>query len=75
MYGIPIVMEGTFSADRINNDVVLLQLQNADPLSELYFIMDQSSGYLWPLWFQTEVKFKLKCAVSQEELLWAVALI
>lgn len=68
-------MGGTFSADRINNDVVLLQLQNADPLSEPYFIMDQSSGYLWPLWFQTEVKFKLKCAVSQEELLWAVALI
>ena len=46
MYGIPIVMEGTFSADRINNDVVLLQLQNADPLSEPYSIMDQSSGYL-----------------------------
>ena len=68
-------MGGTFSADRINNDVVLLQLQKADPLSEPYFIMDQSSGYLWPLWFQTEVKFKLKCAVSQEEVLWAVALI
>ena len=67
-------MEDTFSADRINNDVVLLQLQNADPLSEPYFIMDQNSGYLWPLWFQTDVKFKLKCAVSQEELLWVVAL-
>ena len=39
-------MGGTFSADRINNDVVLLQLQKADPLSEPYFIMDQSSGYL-----------------------------
>ena len=68
-------MEGTFSANRINNDVVLLQLQNADPLSEPYSIMDQSLGYLWPLWFQTEVKFKLKCSVSQEELSWAVALI
>ena len=68
-------MKGTFSADRINKDEVLLQLQNADPLSERCSIMDQSSGYLWPLWFQTEVKFKLRCAVSQEELSWVVALI